>query len=84
MGAACSTYGVERCVHGFGGEPEAQRSRARPWHRWDDNIKIVLQEVGCDGMDWIELAQDRDSSRVIVNTVMNLWVPLNSRNLLTS
>jgi hypothetical protein len=38
------------------GKPEAKRPRARPWHRWDDNIKIELQEVGCDGMDWIELA----------------------------
>jgi hypothetical protein len=44
-------------------------------HRWEDNIKINLQEVGRQDMDWIELAQDRDRLRALVNAVMNLWVP---------
>ena len=47
----------------------------RPRLRWEDNIKMDLDEVGCGGMDWIELAQDRDRWRAIVNAVMNLWVP---------
>jgi hypothetical protein len=41
-------------------------------HRWEDNIKMDLQEVGCGGMDWIELAQDRDRWQALVNVVMNL------------
>jgi len=47
----------------------------RPRHRWEDNIKTDLQEVGCEGMDWIELAQDRERWQALVNMVMNLWVP---------
>ena len=46
----------------------------RPRHRWEDNIKMDLQEVGGGG-DWMELAQDRDRWRALVNTVMNFWVP---------
>jgi len=44
----------------FVGKPEGKRPLGRPRHRWEDNIKMNLQEVGCGGMDWIELAQDRD------------------------
>jgi hypothetical protein len=44
-------------------------------HRWVNNIKMDLREIGWDGMDWIDLAQDRDQWRALVNTVMNLWVP---------
>jgi len=43
--------------------------------KWEDNIKMVIQEVGCGGMDWIELAQDRDRWRALVNAVMSLRVP---------
>jgi hypothetical protein len=56
------------------GKPEGKRLLERPRSRWDDNIRIDLQEVGCWGIDWIKLAQDRDRWREIVNAVMNLWV----------
>jgi hypothetical protein len=54
--------------------PEGRRPLGRPRRRWEDNIKLDLQDVGW-GMDWIELAQDRDRWRAVVNAVMNLWVP---------
>jgi len=57
------------------GKPEGMRSLGRPRRRWEDNIKMGLKEVGCGGMDWIELAQDRDWWRARVNAVMNLRVP---------
>ena len=55
--------------------PEGKRPLGRPMGRWEDNIKADLQEVEWWGMDWIDLAQDRDRWRALVNTVMNLRVP---------
>jgi hypothetical protein len=57
------------------GKPEGRRPLGRPRHRWEDNIKMDRREVGWGGMDWINLAQDRDRWRALVNAVMNLWVP---------
>jgi hypothetical protein len=57
------------------GKPEEKRTHGRPKHRWEDNIKTDLREIGWGGMDCIDLAQDRDQWRALVNTVMNLRVP---------
>ena len=56
------------------GKPEGKRPLVRPRHRWEVNIKMDLQEAGCGGMDWIEVAQDRDRWQALVNVVMNLQV----------
>jgi hypothetical protein len=57
------------------GKPEEKKPVRRPRHRWVDNIKIDLREIGWDGMDWSELVQDRDQWSALVNTVMKLRVP---------
>jgi len=57
------------------GKPEGKRPRGRPRRRWKDNIEMDLQEVGCRGINWIDMAQDRDRWRAFVNAVMNLRVP---------
>jgi hypothetical protein len=57
------------------GKPEGKRPLGRPRRRWVDNIKMDLREIGWDGMDWIDLAHDRDQWRALVNTVMNFRVP---------
>jgi len=57
------------------GKPEGRRPLGKTGHKWKDNIKMDLQEVGSGGMEWIELAQDRDRWRALENAVMNLGVP---------
>ena len=57
------------------GKPEGKGPLGKPRRRWEDNIKMDLQEVGCGSMDWIDLAQDRDRWRALVNAVMKLRVP---------
>jgi hypothetical protein len=74
MGTACSTHGKQS--NGYRvlvGKPEGRRPLGRRRCRWEDNIK--LSEIGWCGVDLIDLAQDRDQWRALVNTVMNLWVP---------
>jgi hypothetical protein len=65
------------------GKPEGKRPLGRPRRRWVENIKIDLREIGWDGMDWIDVAQDRDRWRVLVNTVLNLRVPYNAGKFLS-
>jgi hypothetical protein len=69
IGERMSTYRI------LVGKPEGKRPLRRPGRRWEDNIKMDLREIGWDGIDWIDLAQDRDQWRALVNTVMNLRVP---------
>ena len=57
------------------GKREGRRRLGRSRHRWEVNIKMDLQEVGCGGIKWIELAQDKDRGRALVNAVMNLRIP---------
>jgi hypothetical protein len=73
MGGACSTYEKRRGEYSvLLGKPKEKRPLGRPRRRWEDDIKIDLQKVGCEGMDWFELAQDRDSWRGLVNTVIRV------------
>jgi hypothetical protein len=65
----------EACTEFWWVNLRGKRPLGRPRRRWDDNIKVDLQEVGFGGMDWIELAQDRERWRAFVNSVMDLWVP---------
>ena len=75
-GGACGAYGGgERCAQGSGGETSGKETTERPRRRWEDNIKMDLQEVGGGCGNWMELAQDRDSWRALVSTVTNLRVP---------
>ena len=57
------------------GKPEGKRPLGRTRRRWEDKIKMDLQEVGCGGLDWMSMAKDRDRWRTLVNAVMNLRVP---------
>jgi hypothetical protein len=69
MGEKLNAYRI------FVGKPEGRRQLGRPSCRWMDNIKKDLREIGKDAMDWIDLVQDRDQWRALVNTAMNLLVP---------
>jgi hypothetical protein len=65
------------------GKPEGKRPLGRPRHRWENNIKMDLREIGWGGMDWIDLTPDRNQWRALVNMVMNLLVPQNVEKFLS-
>ena len=68
VGGACSTYGENRVVYiVLVRTSEGKNPLGRPRHKWEDNIKMDLQEVGCEGMDWISVAQDRDELQALLN-----------------
>jgi hypothetical protein len=76
MGGHVARIGEERGVYRvLVGKPERKRPLGRPRRRWEDNIKMDLQEVECVGMDWIEMAQDRGRWPALVNAVRNFRVP---------
>jgi hypothetical protein len=76
VGGSCSTYGNSRGVYRvLVKKTMGKRQLGRPKVRWDDNIKMDLQEVGCESIDWIELAQDGDRWWALLNAVMNSLVP---------
>jgi len=65
------------------GKPEGNRPLGRPMHRWN-NIRMDLKEIVREGVDWVHVAQDRDQWWDLVNTIINLWVPLKAENVLIS
>jgi hypothetical protein len=76
MGGACSTYGEGRVVYRVVvGKPEGKRPLGSPRRRWEDNVRMDLQGVGCGCEDWIGLAQDVDTWRALVSAVRNLRFP---------
>ena len=76
MGEHVARMGERRCVYSaLVGKSEGETPVGKPRRRWEDNIKMDLQEVGSGGMDWIDLAQYRDRWRALANVVMNLRVP---------
>jgi hypothetical protein len=75
MGRACSTHGDKNAYSILVGKPEGKRPLGRPRRRWEDRIGMDVREIGWGGMDWIDLAQDRDQRRALMNRVMNHWVP---------
>jgi hypothetical protein len=76
MDGPCSTYREKKDVNRvLVGKPEGERPLGKPRRRWEDDIKMDLQEVGCGGKDWMEPAQDRDRWRARVNAVMKSRVP---------
>jgi hypothetical protein len=85
MGKACSTNVERRNACGIlVGKPEGRRPLGRPRRRWVVSIKMHHREIGWDGIDWFDLAQNRDQWRALVNTVMNFRVPQNAGKFLSS
>jgi hypothetical protein len=75
MGGECSTYGEIRNAYTIlVRKPEREKTLGRPRRRWEDNIRMDLREIGLEGVEWMNLAQDRDQWQDLVNTIMNFQV----------
>jgi hypothetical protein len=75
LGRACSRHESKKNAYRIlVGKPEGKRTLGTPRCRWEDNVKMDLKEIGWDGIDWVDLAQDRDQWRALVNATMNLQV----------
>jgi hypothetical protein len=75
MDGECSSFvGEKSRIQALGGQPEGKRANGRPRRRWEDNIKMDIQEMRCGGMDWFELLQYKDSCWALVNEVINLRI----------
>jgi hypothetical protein len=76
VGGTCGEKWLgEKCLPGLVGKPEGKRPLGRPRRRWEDNIKMDLTEIGIDGVNWFQVAQDRVQWRACANIVMSLRVP---------
>jgi hypothetical protein len=76
MDRACSMHGEQRRPHRIlVGKLEGRRPLRGPRHKWEDNIKMDLRDIGWGGTYCLDLAQDRDKCRALVKTLMNIWVP---------
>jgi hypothetical protein len=85
MDGVYSTHGAKRTAYRIlVGKPEGKRPLGRPRRRWENNIRMDLRGIGWGNMDWIDLAQDMDQWRALVNTILNLRVPYNVRKFLSS
>ena len=76
MGRACSQNGGSRSAFKIvTGKPTGKRPSGRPRRRWEDNVRMDLEEIGISAGNWVNLAQDTDYWRALVNGALNLWVP---------
>jgi len=76
VSGACSTQDRnKKCIKILVVKPEGRRPLGRSGHRWEDNIRMDLREIGCEGVDWMHLAEGRDQWQALVKTVMNCQVP---------
>jgi hypothetical protein len=75
VGHTAHTGEMKNAYNTLVGKSEGKRPLGRPRFRWENNIRMDLRKIGCEGVEWMHLAQDRDQWQALVNMLMNLWVP---------